>query len=82
MYEFKLEDAYAFARHVHAQAYEHGGELVFKLCPYCNPKPTRDNLKSFSINLATGQFNCLRASCGVTGNMLTLSKDFDFSLGS
>ena len=82
MYEFKPDDAYAFARHVHAQAYEHGGELVFKLCPYCNPKPTRDNLKSFSINLTTGQFKCLRASCGVTGNMLTLSKDFDFSLGS
>lgn len=82
MYEFKPDDAYAFARHVHAQAYEHGGELVFKLCPYCNPKPIKDNLKSFSINLTTGQFKCLRASCGVSGNMLTLSKDFDFSLGS
>lgn len=82
MYEFKAEDAYAFANHVHAQASERGGELFFKLCPYCNPKPTRDNIKSFSINLRTGQFKCLRASCGVHGNMLTLAKDFDFSLGS
>lgn len=82
MYEFKPDDAYSFARHVHAQTNEHNGELVFRLCPYCNPNPTRDNLKSFSINLTTGQFKCLRASCGVSGNMVTLSKDFDFSLGT
>ena len=82
MYEFKERDAFEFARHVHAQAKEHNGELFFRLCPYCNPNPTRDNLNSFSINLRTGQFKCLRASCGVTGNMITLSKDFDFSLGT
>lgn len=82
MYEFKVQDAYDFARHVHAQVNEHNGELFFKTCPYCNPRPTRDNIKSFSINLSTGQFKCLRASCGVHGNMITLSKDFDFSLGN
>lgn len=82
MYEFKERDAFAFGRFVHAQTREHNGELFFRLCPYCNPTPTRDNLNSFSISLKTGQFKCLRASCGVTGNMITLSKDFDFSLGS
>lgn len=82
MYEFKERDAFEFARFVHAQTREHNGELFFKLCPYCNPRPTRDNLNSFSINLKTGQFKCLRSSCGVSGNMLTISKDFDFSLGS
>lgn len=82
MYEFKERDAFEFAGFVHAQTREHNGELFFKLCPYCNPRPTRDNLNSFSINLKTGQFKCLRASCGITGNMITLSKDFDFSLGS
>lgn len=82
MYEFKEQDAFEFARFVHAQTREHNGELFFKLCPYCNPTPARDNLNSFSINLKTGQFKCLRASCGVSGNMITLSKDFDFSLGS
>lgn len=82
MYEFKVQDAYDFARHVHAQVNEHNGELFFKTCPYCNPKPTRDNIKSFSINLETGQFKCLRASCGAHGNMVVLAKDFDFSLGS
>ena len=82
MYEFKPQDAYGFAAHVHAQATERNGELFFRLCPYCSPKPTRDNVKSFSISLRTGQFKCLRASCGAHGNMLTLAKDFDFSLGS
>ena len=81
MYEFKEQDAYDFARHIHAQTREHNGELFFRLCPYCNPKPSRGNLNTFSINLKTGQFKCLRSSCGVSGNMLTLSKDFDFSLG-
>ena len=81
MYEFKERDAFDFARHIHAQAREHNGELCFRLCPYCNPKPLRDNLSTFSINLKTGQFKCLRASCGASGNMVTLSKDFDFSLG-
>lgn len=82
MYEFKEQDAFDFARHIHAQTREHNGELSFRICPYCNPKPSRDNLNTFSINLKTGQFKCLRESCGVSGNMLTLSKDFDFSLGS
>ena len=81
-YEFKPQDAFDFANHIRAQTSEHNGELFFRTCPYCNPKPTRDNLKTFSINLSTGQFKCLRASCGVHGNMITLAKDFDFSLGN
>ena len=81
-YEFKPQDAYDFAHFVHIEAREHGGELFFKTCPYCNPKPTRDNLKTFSINLSTGQFKCFRASCGRTGNMIDLAQDFDFSLGT
>lgn len=82
MYEFKEQDAFDFARHINAQTRERNGELFFRTCPYCNPKPERGNINSFSINLRTGQFKCLRASCGVSGNMITLSRDFDFSLGS
>lgn len=82
MYEFKPEDAYAFARHVGIETKQHNGELFFKICPYCRPRPTRGNVQTFSINLTTGQFKCLRASCGVSGNMITLSRDFDFSLGN
>ena len=82
MYEFKEQDAWNFARHVGIEVNKTGDNLHFRVCPYCRPKPTGGNAKSFAINLRTGQFKCLRASCGVTGNMVTLSKDFDFSLGS
>lgn len=81
-YEFREEDAYNFARHVGVEVKPHNRELFFKICPYCRPRATKDNVRSFSINLETGQFKCLRASCGVQGNMITLSKDFDFSLGN
>lgn len=81
MYEFRDQDAWDFARHVGIETKQAGNELHFKICPYCRPKATKGNTRTFSINLETGQFKCLRASCGVSGNMLQLSKDFDFSLG-
>lgn len=82
MYEFKESDAWDFARSQGIEAKPAGEQLHFKICPYCRPKPTKGNIRTFSINLKTGQFKCLRESCGVTGNMITLSRDFDFSLGN
>ncbi len=82
MYEFREDDAYEFARFVGIPVKPHNDELFFKTCPYCKPKPQRGNLNTFSINLKTGQFKCFRASCGVSGNFITLAKDFDFSLGN
>lgn len=82
MYEFKQDDAYDFARHIGEQAKPKGDELDFTYCPYCHGGNNRKkDAHTFSINLKTGQFKCLRASCGVTGNLVTLSRDFDFSLG-
>ena len=82
MYEFKEQDAYDFARHIRARVIPMGDELRFKqYCPYCNGGNKRDK-DTFSISLKTGQFKCLRQSCGVTGNMIQLSRDFDFSLGT
>ena len=80
LYEFKPEDAYDFARHMGIKTYERNGKLHFQKCPMCN-KVTNDK-KTFAISLKTGQFKCLRESCGYQGNMLTLAKDFDFSLGN
>lgn len=82
IYEFTSEDAHRFARHVGIQTKIHGDELFFRTCPYCRPGHVKGNMNTFSINLKTGQFKCLRASCGVSGNMITLSRDFDFSLGN
>ena len=36
LYEFKEDDAYSFARHVHIQAKPRGEELQFLTCPYCH----------------------------------------------
>ena len=80
IYEFKEQDAYDFARFVRARHKPRGDELKFTYCPYCNGGQNHDK-DSFSINLKTGQFKCLRASCSVSGNFITLSRDFDFSLG-
>lgn len=81
MYEFKRQDAYNFANFIHAKTQEKNGELTFYECPYCHGKG-KDNKNSFAISLETGAFNCLRSTCGAKGNMVTLSKDFDFSLGN
>lgn len=79
-YEFKPQDAYDFARFVGIKSFERNGELHLIKCPMCGSS-TSDK-KTFAINLKTGQFKCLRESCGYSGNMITLSKDFDFSLGN
>jgi len=80
LYEFKESDAWDFARG-HGEAKKKGDELQFLKCPYCKGGSKGADKGTFSINLKTGQFKCLRNSCGITGNMLTLAKDFGFSLG-
>ena len=80
-YVFKKQDAYQFANSRGIRTWERDGELWFKSCPYCNGQG-KGNEKSFSINLTTGLFKCFRESCGCTGNMIRLSKDFNFSLGN
>lgn len=80
MYQFKLEDAERFAREQGIQVRTRGHELIFQSCPYCRKKSTEK--EKFSIHTGTGQFHCFRASCGAKGNMITLAKDFNFSLGS
>lgn len=78
LYKFKEEDAAMFARHIGYKTRRRGEQLELITCPYC--KSDSDKW-TFGINTSTGQFECKRASCGVKGNMITLSRDFDFSLG-
>lgn len=81
LYEFKESDAWDFQRFIGISAKQRGEELQFHICPYCKGGGSKD-AGTFSINLRTGQFKCMRASCSVSGNMITLSKDFGFSLGT
>ena len=81
IYEFSEGDAFRFSREINMVAHRHCNELRFIYCPYCMGGKHKDK-DTFSISLDTGQFNCKRTSCNAHGNMITLSKDFDFSLGT
>lgn len=78
-YELKECDVFDFANYLGAQTHRKGDELVFDLCPHCDGGKNRDK-HTFSINLKTGAFNCLRASCGYSGHFVELCRDFDFQL--
>jgi len=80
IYEFNPDDAMRFAYEQGINAKRQGNELMFNICPYCHGNFSKDK-KTFAINLKTGAFNCKRASCGAKGNMITLARDFNFSLG-
>ena len=80
LYEFRREDAERFAQEQRARVRIRGDELEFQKCPYCNGG--RSDKYTFSINLTSGAFKCQRASCGAHGNMITIHKDFNFSLGT
>ncbi len=77
-YTFKREDAEAFAMHLHADTKEHGRELFFKYCPYC--EGGGKDQQTFSINLEGGMFHCFRAGCGKSGHFVELARDFDYKL--
>lgn len=79
IYDFAPGDAERFAAHIGIKARRRGDELNFVWCPYC--QGGGKDKDTFSINLETGVFKCLRASCSAQGNMITLAKDFGFSLG-
>lgn len=83
-YEFKEQDALEFAHFKGIKTKRHGDELQFEICPYCKGRSTKGQIDkyTFAINLKNGAYNCKRSSCDATGNMLSLSKDFDFSLGT
>lgn len=76
LYKFKESDAFNFVKTIPTHHFRRGNELVLQKCPYCNS----EDKNTFSINLNTGQFSCKRASCNAKGNMLTLSRDFSFTL--
>ena len=79
MYQFKPEDAEAFADFTQIKHRTVGSEIIFDICPYCK-RTERDNRQKFSISLITGQYECKRASCGAKGNMITLARDFGYKL--
>lgn len=78
-YEFSRDDAFAFADYMRAQYHEKGDELTFEYCPRCGGGGHGDR-DTFSINLVSGAFNCLRSSCDYHGHFVELCRDFDYKL--
>lgn len=81
LYEFRPEDLEKFRAAIglsYKDVRQRGDELQLRECPYCH---SQHDPWTFAINGRTGVFNCKRASCSVKGNMITLAKDFGFSLG-
>jgi|GEM_PF-4602123 len=77
-YNFKRQDAFDFANFIGIASYERHGNLQFRKCPYCGKQT--DDKNTFGISLETGQYNCLRSSCGAKGSFFQLARDFDFKL--
>lgn len=79
-YELNANDIYGFAAAVGAATQQKGNELTFRFCPYCQGGSNKDK-DTFSVNLTTGAFNCLRSSCGKQGHFVELARDFNYDLG-
>jgi len=78
-YIFKREDAYDFSKSFGYETREKGDELEFKYCPYCQGGAHRDKY-TFSVNLISGAFKCLRSSCNQSGHFVELCRDMDYRL--
>ena len=79
-YELKREDVFDFARAIGAETHQRGDELEFSKCPYCHGGSKSADKDTFSINLKSGAFKCMRASCGHEGHFVELCRDFDYRL--
>ena len=77
-YEYNPDDVLAFAAARGDTTRRKGNELEFKRCPYCHGN--KNDEFTFSINLETGAFCCLRASCGKQGHFVELARDMNFPL--
>lgn len=78
-YILKREDIYDFAKSGGYETRQKGEELEFRLCPYCHGGRSKDDW-TFAVNLESGAYKCLRASCGQQGHFVELCRDFDFRL--
>lgn len=78
-YQMNRADVFDFAASFGKETRQKGDELDFKRCPYCNGGSHGDQY-TFSINLVSGAFKCLRASCGKKGHFVELCRDFGYKL--
>lgn len=81
MYTFEEDDLERLRIHIGTDTREHGKELEWKYCPYCNGGDHGDKW-TFSVSKETGQFICQRASCDAKGAFVQLARDFGLDIGN
>ena len=72
------DDVFGLANNLGATTRLHGDELQFKRCPYCEGGGHDDY--TFAVNVRSGAFKCLRASCGKQGHFVEMARDFSYPL--
>ena len=77
-YEYKVDDVLSFVSAMGYDTRHKGNELEFKYCPYCGGN--KKDQYTFSINLETGAYCCLRATCGKQGHFVEMARDFNYPL--
>ena len=78
-YQFQTTDVIELVKFVGAEPKRSGDELQFKYCPLCNGGQNKDKY-TFAVNVKSGKFKCMRASCGEQGGFTTLAKKVGFPL--
>ena len=78
-YVTKVNDVTGLATSLGIETKQKRYEMHFKYCPYCRGGDHKDEY-TFGVNLETGAFKCLRASCGKHGHFVELARDFQFAL--
>lgn len=79
MYTYSADDLDRLRLHIGGETRERGNELEWKRCPYCDGGDHGDKW-TFSVNKETGQFICMRSSCGMKGAFVQLARDFNLEL--
>jgi twinkle protein len=68
-------NAYEFADKHLGKYKVRGREIIPLYCPYCKGGEHRDK-ETFALNIENKTYNCKRGSCGVSGTLGSLLKDF------
>lgn len=79
MYEFDTDDLERLRQLIGTETREHGKELQWERCPYCDGGDHGDKW-TFAVNMETGKFLCQRASCDAKGAFVRLARDFGLDL--
>ena len=78
-YQFKQDDLYSLINGLYVKTITKGKEIQFEYCPYCRGGDHHDKY-TFSVNMETGCYNCMRGKCGVSGHFVQLARDMNYEL--